>query len=304
MLRGLFTKVTHVLRGTREVDDDLLEDLEEALIEADVSAKLAARLVDELHRRAENMGIQDAAGLENILRQMIYNLLRPLEKPLNTGPSAPTVFLVAGVNGVGKTTSIAKIGHWYRSHGNEVLFIAADTYRAAAIDQLEVWARRANCDIVRQHPGADPGAVVYDGLQAALARRANLVIIDTAGRLHTKVNLMEELKKIFRVVERVLGRPPDESLLVLDATTGQNGLNQARVFHEAIDISGLMISKLDGTAKGGIVLTIADQLQIPIKLIGVGEKLESLALFDARRFVADLFEKGDAQEGKNPHKDE
>ena len=292
MLRGLFSKVTHLLRGTRPVDEDLLEELEEALIQADVSAKLAVRLVGELQRRAENLHVQDAAGLENILRQMIHNLLKPLERPLNTGPAAPTVFLVAGVNGVGKTTSIAKIGHWYRSHGNQVVFIAADTYRAAAADQLEVWAKRANCDLVRQQPGADPGAVVHDGLQAALNRGANLAIIDTAGRLHTKVNLMEELRKVVRVVERTLGRPPDESLLVIDATTGQNGLSQARVFHEAIDLTGLMVAKLDGTAKGGIVLTIAEQLGIPIKLIGLGEKLDDLALFDTRVFVADLFEKG------------
>ncbi|MGQ9730823.1 MAG: signal recognition particle-docking protein FtsY [Candidatus Zipacnadales bacterium] len=291
MLRGLFTKVTHILRGTREVDEDLLDDLEEALIQADVSAKLAARMVRELEERAERLHIKEAAGLENILRQSILNMLRPLQQPLNTGSAAPTVFLVAGVNGVGKTTSIAKIGHWYRSHGNQVMFIAADTYRAAAIDQLEVWAKRARCDIVRQQPGADPGAVVHDGLQSALSRGTNLVLIDTAGRLHTKVNLMEELKKITRVVERVIGRPPDESLLVIDATTGQNGLNQARQFHEAIDLTGLMIAKLDGTAKGGILLSIADELQIPIKLIGLGEKLENLALFDARVFVADLFEK-------------
>ncbi|MBM3474908.1 MAG: signal recognition particle-docking protein FtsY [Armatimonadetes bacterium] len=296
VLKGLFSKVTHVLRGTRKIDDDLLDDLEEALVQADVSAKLAMRLVEELKTRAENTHVEDAAGLENVLRQMIHNMLRPLEKPLNTGPTAPTVFLIAGVNGVGKTTSIAKIGHWYRSHGNDVVFIAADTYRAAAADQLDVWARRVNCDIVRQQPGADPGAVVHDGLQAALSRNANLVIIDTAGRLHTKVNLMEELKKVVRVVERVLGRPPDESLLILDATTGQNGLNQARVFHEAIDITGLMIAKLDGTAKGGIVLTIADQLGIPIKLIGLGEKPESLALFETRRFVADLFERNGGDE--------
>jgi fused signal recognition particle receptor len=291
VLKGLFSKVTHVLRGTRALDEDLLDDLEEALIQADVSAKLAVRLVEELKQRAENMHVEDAAGLENVLRQMVHNTLRPLEKPLNTGPSAPTVFLIAGVNGVGKTTSIAKIGNWYRSHGNDVVLIAADTYRAAAADQLEIWAKRANCDIIRQQPGADPGAVVHDGLQAAFSRRANLAIIDTAGRLHTKANLMEELKKVVRVVERSLGRPPDESLLILDATTGQNGLSQARVFHEAIDITGLMIAKLDGTAKGGIVLTIADQLGIPIKLIGLGEKLENLALFDARAFVADLFER-------------
>jgi len=291
LLKGLFTKVTHVLRGTRAVDDDLLEDLEEALIQADVSARLAVRLVRELGEQAERHHYAQAAQLEHLLRQTITKLLIKLQKPLNTGPSAPTVFLVTGVNGVGKTTSIAKIGHWYRSHGNRVMLVAADTFRAAAAEQLQVWAKRADCDIVAQRPGADPAAVVHDALQAALGRGTNLAIIDTAGRLHTKVNLMEELKKISRVVERVVGRPPDENLLVIDATTGQNALNQARQFNEAAGITGLMIAKLDGTAKGGIVLSIADELGIPIKLIGIGEKLEHLALFDAQRFVADLFEK-------------
>ena len=291
MLKGLFTKVTHVLRGTRPVDDELLEDLEEALIQADVSAKLAVRLVRELEEQAERHHYAEAAQLEHLLRQTITKLLVKLQKPLNAGPSAPTVFLVTGVNGVGKTTSIAKIGHWYRSHGNKVMLVAADTFRAAAVEQLEIWAERADCDIVAQRPGADPAAVVHDALQAALSRGTNLAIIDTAGRLHTKINLMEELKKIRRVVERVVGRPPDENLFVIDATTGQNALNQARQFNEAGEITGLMIAKLDGTAKGGIVLSIADELGIPIKLMGIGERLEHLALFDAQRFVADLFEK-------------
>ncbi len=295
MLRGLFTKVTHVLRGTRPVDDELLEDLEEALIQADVSAKLAVRLVRELEEQAERHRYTHGSQVEHLLRQMTTKLLVKLEQPLNAGPSAPTVFLVTGVNGVGKTTSIAKIGHWYRSHGNKVMLIAADTFRAAAIEQLEIWAKRADCDFVAQQPGADPGAVVHDGLQAAFSRDTNLVVIDTAGRLHTKVNLMEELGKISRVVERVLERPPDENLFIIDATTGQNALNQARQFNDAAPITGLMITKLDGTAKGGIVLSIADELGIPIKLMGIGEKLEHLALFDAQRFVADLFEKTPAK---------
>ncbi len=292
MLKGLFSKVTHVIRGTRPVDDDLLEELEEALIQADVSAKLAVRLVEDLEKRGEKQHVEEASGLEHILRTMVTNMLRPLEQPLNTGETAPTVMLVTGVNGVGKTTSIAKIGHWYQAAGSKVMFIAADTYRAAAADQLEIWAKRTNADIVRQEPGADPGAVVHDGLQAALSRGTNLALIDTAGRLHTKVNLMEELKKIGRVVERAIGRPPDEVLLVIDGTTGQNGLNQARQFNDAADLTGLMVTKLDGTAKGGIVLSIAYKLGIPIKLIGLGEKMTDLALFNSQAFVADLFEKG------------
>ena len=197
--------------------------------------------------------------------------------------------LVFGVNGVGKTTAIAKIAHWYQQAGDKVMLAAADTFRAAAIEQLEVWAQRVGCDLVRQQPGSDPAAVVYDALKAARARGHDRVMVDTAGRLHTKHNLMAEIAKIGRVVERELQRPADERLLVIDATTGQNAINQARQFHEAVELTGLMVAKLDGTAKGGIVLSITHELDLPIKLVGVGESLDDLRIFSAAEFAGQMF---------------
>ena len=285
----LLSRVGNLLRGRSVIDDDLLEELEEALIQADVSAPLAVKLVEELREKAEKEHVTNPEGLQDLLRQRVKRLLSPWQTALNTGDCAPTTFLVLGVNGTGKTTTIAKVAHWYQSAGNKVMVVAADTFRAAAIDQLKIWAQRIGCDIVHQQPESDPGAVAYDAIQAARARGTQLVLIDTAGRLHTKTNLMEELKKINRVVERELGRPPDEKLLVLDSTTGQNGLNQVKQFHEAIGLTGLILTKLDGTAKGGIVLTIAEEVGIPIKLIGTGEKVTDLQLFDAKEFAESLF---------------
>ena len=293
MLKGLFKRVTATIRGRAVVDDELMEDIEEALIQADVSVNLAVEIVEHLRQRAEKQHITDPAGLFDLLRGEVKNILKPAEAPLNTGPEAPTTFLVLGVNGVGKTTTIAKVGHWYRQAGNDVLLVAGDTFRAAAIDQLKVWAARAQCDIVAQQPGADPSAVVYDALQAAKARRANLVIVDTAGRLHTKANLMEELAKVSRVVERELGRPPDEKLLVIDGATGQNALNQVREFHGAIGLTGLVVTKLDGTAKGGIILSLVREFGIPIKLVGVGETLDGLRVFSADEYAQAMFDEGD-----------
>ncbi|MEN6305592.1 MAG: signal recognition particle-docking protein FtsY [Armatimonadia bacterium] len=288
MLKFL-SRVGKVLTGRSAIDDDLLEELEEALIQADVSAPLAIKLVEELRDRAEREHITDPAGMQDLLKNRVKRMLAPWQTALNTGETAPTTFLVLGVNGTGKTTTIAKIANWYKSAGNKVMMVAADTFRAAAIDQLKIWADRIGCDIVHQKPESDPGAVVYDALQAAKARGTQLVVIDTAGRLHTKTNLMEELRKMGRIVERELGRPADERLLVMDATTGQNGLAQVKQFHEAIDLTGLILTKLDGTAKGGIVLTIAEELGIPIKLIGVGEKVTDLRLFNAQEFAEELF---------------
>ena len=288
MLRGLLGRVGELLRPGVAIDADLLDDLEEALIQADVSVATTERLLKKSRDQARREEVQDAAGLRGILERHIAKLLKAAEAPVNTGPEAPAVFLVVGVNGVGKTTSIAKIAHWYQSYGHKVLLAAADTFRAAAMEQLEEWAKRANCDLVKGQPGADPGAVVHDSLEAARARGVALVIVDTAGRLHTKVNLMEELKKMRRVVERYNGRPPDETILVLDATMGQNALRQARVFQEAVEVTGIMLAKLDGTAKGGAVLSIVEELGIPIKLVGVGEKLSDLKLFQASEMAADL----------------
>ena len=293
MLKGLFKRVGAAIRGRSIVDEELMEEIEQALIQADVNVNLALEIVEHLRERAEKQNIADPTALFALLRGEVKNILKPAEAPLNTGDTAPTTFLVLGVNGVGKTTGIAKIANWYRQAGNDVLLVAGDTFRAAAIDQLEVWADRANCDLVAQQPGADPSAVVYDALQAAKARAANLVIIDTAGRLHTKHNLMEELAKISRIVEREIGRPPDEKLLVIDATTGQNAISQTREFHDAVGLTGLMVTKLDGTAKGGIVLSLVKEFGIPIKLLGVGEQLDDLRLFSADEYAEAMFEDGE-----------
>lgn len=267
-----------------------MDEIEEALIQADVNVNLALEIVEHLRERAEKQHITEPEGLFALLRGEVKNILKPAEKPLNTGTTAPTTFLVLGVNGVGKTTTIAKIAHWYRSAGNQVLIAAADTFRAAAIEQLEEWARRANCELVRQQQGSDPSAVVYDAMQAAKARGANLVIVDTAGRLHTKHNLIEELAKINRVIEKELGRPADEKLLVIDGTTGQNAINQVREFHNAVGVTGLVVTKLDGSAKGGIVLSLVKEFGIPIKLLGVGEKLDGLRLFSAEEYAQAMFD--------------
>ncbi|MCK4323065.1 MAG: signal recognition particle-docking protein FtsY, partial [Armatimonadetes bacterium] len=285
MLKGLFRRVGAVLAARAVVNDELLDELEAALIQADVSVPVAEEMVERLREAAESHHITEPSALLELLAQHVEEMLAPCEAPLNGGEQAPTVLLMLGVNGVGKTTCIAKIAHWYQSAGNKVLLVAADTFRAAAAEQLSVWAERVGCDIVQQQHGSDPAAVVYDGLEAARARGHNLVIIDTAGRLHTKRNLMEELRKMDRVIQGQLGRPADERLLVIDATTGQNAIRQAEQFNEALDITGLMIAKLDGTAKGGVVLSISQQLELPIKLIGIGERLEDLRLFSAHDFA-------------------
>ena len=292
MLKGLFKRVGAAIRGRAVVDDELMEEIEEALIQADVNVNLALEIVEHLRDRAEKKHITEPEGLFDLLRGEVKNILKPAESPLNTGPTAPTTFLILGVNGVGKTTTIAKIANWYREAGSKVLIVAGDTFRAAAIEQLEEWARRAGCDIIRQQQGSDPSAVAYDAMQAAKARGTNLVLIDTAGRLHTRSNLMEELVKINRTVERELGRPPDEKLLVIDGTTGQNAMSQVKEFHEAVGVTGLVVTKLDGTAKGGIVLSLVKEYKIPIKLMGVGEKLDGLRLFSAAEYAEGMFDDG------------
>jgi len=289
LLRGLFRRVGAVLTARAVIDDDLLDDLEAALIQGDVSVPLAEQMVERLHQEAQSRHITRPEQLLGLLADQVEEMLEPYEAPLNVGEQTPTVFLMLGVNGVGKTTCIAKIAHWYQAAGNKVLLVAGDTFRAAAIEQLAVWAERVGCDIVRQQPGSDPAAVVFDGIQAAQARGHNLVIVDTAGRLHTKRNLMEELRKMDRVIERQLGRPTDERLLVIDATTGQNAINQAREFNEAVGVTGLLVAKLDGTAKGGVMLSVTQELGLPIKLIGVGERLEDLRLFSAHDFAGQMF---------------
>ncbi len=290
MLKGLFGRVKNLVRGRATIDDDLMEELEEALIEADVPVRIALSLVEETRDRAERDHVTDGDGLLHIMRNIVRRQLTPFEAPLNHSEQPPTVFLMLGVNGVGKTTTLAKLAHRYQSAGKSTMMVAADTFRAAAIEQCEVWAGRVKCDIVRQEIGADPGAVVFDALQAAKARDTHIAIIDTAGRLHTKQNLMAELQKIGRIVEREMGRPADERLLVIDATTGQNALNQAREFHGAIGLTGLVLTKLDGTAKGGVALSVVEELGVPIKLIGVGEKMDDLVDFSAEEFADAMLE--------------
>jgi fused signal recognition particle receptor len=288
--RDAWFKPVRRLFAGRALDENFWLNLEELLIGADVGVETTEKLLERLRRRVR----EDALiGPEEVRRAFEDELIRVLSVDgtgLNLRRDGPAVILVVGVNGSGKTTTIGKLAHMLRSQGRRVIVAAADTFRAAAIDQLRVWAERAGAELVAHQPGADPAAVVYDALQAAKARGAGAVIIDTAGRLQTKVPLMEELKKVRRVIEKADGRAPDETLLVLDATTGQNGLSQARHFAEAVGLTGIVLAKLDGTAKGGIVFAIADRLKIPIKFVGTGEKVEDLAPFDPRAFVAALLE--------------
>jgi fused signal recognition particle receptor len=289
LFKGLFQKVDQVLTGRRPVDDELFDELEEALIQADVNIHTTMQIVDDLRQASRKERINDSDAIRaRLMDDLVRVLTANGDEHLRISPTSPTVYLVVGVNGVGKTTSIAKMAYRFKSQGKRVMLAAADTFRAAAIDQLEIWANRAGVDIIKQREGADPAAVVYDALQAAKPRGIDILICDTAGRLHTKKNLMEELKKIGRVVERELGREPDEVLLVLDATTGQNAVSQAREFKEAVPITGIVLAKLDGTAKGGIVITLKDELGIPIKLVGLGEKPQDMEDFDSRDFVKAL----------------
>jgi len=271
----------------KKVGDEVWEELEELLIAADVGVATTSKLIERVRERAaaEKLdGAQVAAALKDEMTRLLTTT--PPEKTVN--PTPPRVVLLVGVNGSGKTTSIAKLAYRYKQEGKKVLLAAADTFRAAAIDQLKIQGERIGVDVVAHQPGADPGAVVYDALQAAQSRGADVLIIDTAGRLHTKYNLMEELKKVRRVAAKLDATAPHEVILVLDATTGQNGLTQARHFTEAVGVTGILLAKLDGTAKGGIVLAIGDELGIPIELVGVGEGMADMVTFDAGAFVEAL----------------
>ncbi|MBD3177418.1 MAG: signal recognition particle-docking protein FtsY [Armatimonadia bacterium] len=286
----VFRKLGDVLVPGRKVDSELLEELEEALIEADVKAETAMGLIEELEAAARSERVKDAEGVREVLKKRVAETLdNDMDRALAHNPDPPTVILVVGVNGTGKTTTIGKLAHYYQRHGHKVLLAAADTFRAAAIEQLTIWAERAGAEIVAHKEGADPAAVVYDALTAAKARGYHEVIVDTAGRLHTKGNLMKELEKIHRVCEKALGRPADEVLLIVDATTGQNAVRQAQAFAESVDLTGIVLTKLDGTARGGAVLGIQSEFGIPVKLIGVGEKIEDLLAFDPAWFSDNLF---------------
>lgn len=278
-------RVGNVLRGRPTVDANTIEELEAALIQADISVSLATEMVEQLRGEAEANRLRTSDEVMAALRDQVFERLQPFEASVETAAGPPTTILVLGVNGVGKTTSIAKLAHYYKSAGKKVLLVAGDTFRAAGIEQLQEWGQRVGCEVIAQAMGADPAAVMFDAVQAAVARGMDFVIADTAGRLHTKVNLMEELRKVSRIIERALGRPPDERLLVIDANTGQNAINQAREFNKAVGVTGIIIAKLDSTAKGGTLLTLAHELEIPIKFVGTGESLDDLAPFSAREFA-------------------
>ena len=301
---GFFDKLKNGLTKTREsiakqvnnvfsvfvkVDDELFENLEEALIMADIGVETSTYIIEKLRDNVKHKHITDGNLVKEELKSIISEILSALDTTVNTS-TTPSVILVIGVNGVGKTTSIGKIASHYKSMGKKVLLAAADTFRAAAIDQLDIWAQRSGCDIIKHQENSDPAAVVFDACTAAKARGADILICDTAGRLHNKKNLMAELAKINRVIERELPDSARETLLVLDATTGQNAVSQAKLFSEAVDITGIILTKLDGTAKGGIVISIAKEQNVPVKFVGVGEGIDDLQEFNSNDFAKAIFE--------------
>ena len=287
-------KVDAVLLSLGKIDEDLYEELEEALIMSDIGTETSAYIIERLKELARERGVKEAAALKGLLREIVTDILMQQDAELHLD-TVPSVIMVIGVNGVGKTTSIGKLAHFYKLQGKKVILAAADTFRAAAIDQLEIWAERAGVEMVKHQEGADPSAVVFDSIQAAKARGADLVICDTAGRLHNKKNLMEELKKTARVVERETGGASAETLLVLDASTGQNALNQARDFAQAAGITGVILTKLDGTAKGGVILALSREQGLGVKFIGVGEQMDDLRPFDPASFAEALFPQDEAE---------
>lgn len=292
--QGFFEKMTKAVVGKNKVDDEVLDDLEEILIASDVGAATTIKVIERIEARVARDKYVNTSELDKILREEISALL--LENPhSNTGnideSKKPYVIMVVGVNGVGKTTTIGKLAHQFKSQGKNVVLGAADTFRAAAVDQLTIWSERVGVPIVKQNMGSDPASVAFDSVQSAVAQNADVVIIDTAGRLHNKVNLMNELSKIKRVMQKVIPDAPHEVLLVLDGSTGQNAFEQAKQFTSATEVNALAVTKLDGTAKGGVVIGISDQFQIPVKYIGVGEKMHDLQLFNGTEFVDSFFRK-------------
>lgn len=293
--KGITERIDQVLVSFGKIDEELFDELEEILITSDVGMETTTKIIDRVKKRVKEQKVTNPAQVKGLLKEELARMLgdRDKEEGILDGKASdvtPAVIIVIGVNGVGKTTSIGKIANLLKQKGKKVILAAGDTFRAAAIDQLEIWSNRVGVEMIKQSEGSDPAAVVYDALQAAKSRKADVLICDTAGRLHTKKNLMEELKKVFRVIERELPGAPMETLLVLDATTGQNAISQAKTFSEVCNIGGIVLTKLDGTAKGGIVIAINSELNIPVKLIGVGEKMEDLQKFNAQEFVEALFD--------------
>ena len=286
--QGITDRIDEVLKAYTKVDEELLEDLEEVLITADVGVNTTMDIIEKLEDVIRTKKITDPQDVREELKFIIEDILSKDDTKLDASHS-PTIILMVGVNGVGKTTTIGKLAHRYKSEGKKVLLAAGDTFRAAAIDQLEVWANRCNVDIIKHQEGADPGAVIFDAIKASKARGVDVLICDTAGRLHNKSNLMNELGKVFKIVDREYPEAKKEVLLVVDATTGQNAVSQAKSFKEVCDITGLALTKLDGTAKGGVILAVKSEVDVPVKLIGVGEKMEDLQDFDSKSFVDALF---------------
>ncbi|WP_322903838.1 signal recognition particle-docking protein FtsY [Paenibacillus campi] len=288
--KGLVDAVTDLVVRRKKIDDEFYEELEEILIGADVGVNTVMALIEDLRDEVKKRRIEDAADLQPVLSEKLTELLRGDENPgLNMNPNGITVILFVGVNGVGKTTTIGKMAHRFQQEGKKVMLAAGDTFRAGAIEQLEVWGQRAGVEVIKQQAGSDPAAVMYDAVRAAKQRNVDVLLCDTAGRLQNKTNLMDELNKIFRVIQREIPDAPHEVLMVLDATTGQNALSQAKLFGEKSGVTGLVLTKLDGTAKGGIVVAIRQELNLPVKFVGLGEKIGDLQPFDSEQFVHALF---------------
>ncbi|MCR4434408.1 MAG: signal recognition particle-docking protein FtsY [Clostridiales bacterium] len=286
--KGITERIDKVLVSFGKIDDELFEELEEILVTSDIGIDTSMKIIEDLKKKVRENKVIHPADVKDLLKEELVHVMEG-ECRLNIGTS-PSVIIVIGVNGVGKTTSIGKIANLLKQSGKKVIVAAGDTFRAAAIDQLEVWANRVGVDLIKHSEGSDPAAVIYDAVQAAKARKADVLICDTAGRLHTKKNLMEELKKVSKVIDRELPGASRETLLVLDATTGQNAIAQAKTFNESSDITGIILTKLDGTAKGGVIIAVKSELKIPVKLVGVGEKMEDLQEFNAREFIEALFD--------------
>lgn len=288
-------KIEQVFTGRKKIDEELYEELEEVLIRSDVGVNTSFELVERLRKEVKLRKVSDPSELSVVLQELIVELLGE-ETHLSFAKQGPSIILVVGVNGVGKTTTIGKLANRFKKEGKRVMMAAGDTFRAAAIDQLEVWGERSGVEVIKQREGADPAAVAYDAVQAAKSRHVDVVIVDTAGRLHNKVNLMEELRKVKRVIEREIPGAPHEVLLVLDATTGQNALQQAKLFQEVAGVTGIVLTKLDGTAKGGVVLGIQGETHIPVKFIGIGEGMDDLRPFIPLDFAGALFASPDEEE--------
>ena len=288
---GLTGRLDQLIFGKKEIDTDLLDELEEILFTSDLGVATTQELIDLVQAGVARKELDNPEKLKDALKENIHAFLQmPGLERKNPGPGEPMIIMVIGVNGVGKTTTIGKAAHSFKAKGQRVMLVAADTFRAAAIEQLDIWGERVGAEVIKQKTGSDPSAVVFDAISAAQARETDVVLIDTAGRLHTKTNLMDELEKIQRVAERKLPGAPHQVWLVLDATTGQNALSQAEMFHKALGVTDIILTKLDGTAKGGIVVGICHQLGLPIRFIGIGERLDDLRPFDAAEFVNALFD--------------